>query len=573
MLEFTGIVASPGFSIGRALVYRHDSVVAPHTLCTDENDKVQNIASFRNACAFVCDDITKLINSSTSKDEVDILSSHKMMVEDPEYTSAIENEIKVSSRTAPWAVEVVTETQKSLLFNIDSEVFKERISDLQNISDAILRKLLGTKEVELSVTEDDTILVADYLTPSEVVKMDSGKVKGFALVSGGKTSHVAILAHSLNIPCLSGLKEILNSVKDGDDIILDCDNSSICIAPDPVTLEKANEILNKQRQDLEALEALSHLPSITIDGKEIKLEINISGSETVDELKATEADGIGLFRTEFLLMNNNYQKEEEIYRAIAKASQNRGEVIIRTYDVGGDKLVDNISKGEENPILGLRAVRLTLAHKDLFLKQMKAILKASVYKNIRIMFPMISTLEELDECLALLERAKAELREEGVEFDEKIKVGVMIEVPSAALCSDILARKVDFFSVGTNDLIQYTLAVDRGNDSVAYLYNPLQPSVVRLLALIAKNAMEAKIDCAVCGEMASFELYTPLLVGLGFTSLSMSAQSVARIRYIIRNISYEESKELAKKALNMASSEEIETNLKEFLNGKIRNHK
>ncbi len=496
-----------------------------------------------------------------------------MMVEDPEYTKAIENEITLSSRCAAWAVEVVTETQKSLLFNIDSEVFKERIADLQSISDAILRKLLGEVEVELEIKERDTILVADYLTPSEVVKMDNGKINGFALVSGGKTSHVAILAHSLNIPCLCGLKEILDSVKDGDDIILDCDSSSICISPDKDTLEKAREFLAKQEADLKELEAMAHLPSVTTDGHAIKLELNISGSESADELKATGADGIGLFRTEFMLMSDNYKREEEIYSAIAKASQNKGDVIIRTYDVGGDKLVDHISNEEENPILGLRAVRLTLAHKDLFLKQMRAILKASVYKNICIMFPMISTVEELDECLALLEVAKQELRDEGISFDEDIKVGVMIEVPSAALCSDLLARKVDFFSVGTNDLIQYTLAVDRGNDSVAYLYNPLQPSVLRLLALIAKNAHEADIECGICGEMASFELYTPLLVGLGFTSLSMSAQSVARIRYIIRNISYEEAKELAKKALNMASSEEIETMLKEFVDGKIRNSK
>ena len=546
-----------------------------HELCKSEAERRRQLFAFEEACKVVAKELDSLIALAATKEETDILFTHKLMVEDPEFASSVKEQILKEGKCAPYAVEYVMDGQVTLLSNIDSALFKERISDIQNVSDSILRELLKQKRNVVPNYKTPVIIVADYLTPAEIVGMEKTNLLGFVLVSGGKTSHVAVLAHSLNIPCLVGLSDLFNIVKNGDLIILDAIKGEIVVNPEPEVLSEAKKQISFLKEQQESYNEDSLLPAITTDGKRVELKVNISGAENLDKLFNTGAEGVGLFRTEFLLMNSQFPTEAEetdVYTEIVEKSTLYGPLTIRTWDVGGDKVVDALAIKEENPILGWRAIRFCLANKELFVPQLRSILRASAFGKVQIMFPMISGVEELEESLALLEEVKQELRRKRIPFDEQIPVGIMIEVPSAALCSDALAKKVDFFSVGTNDLIQYTLAVDRGNEKIAYLYNPLHPGVLQLLKLVADNAHKNNIKVGMCGEMASVELFTPLLIGLGFDELSMNSQSISKVRHVVRSISYSESKDLADKLLAMTKSVEIETYLKEWTNGRIGNN-
>lgn len=546
-----------------------------HELCKSEAERRRQLFAFEEACKVVAKELDSLIALAATKEETDILFTHKLMVEDPEFASSVKEQILKEGKCAPYAVEYVMDGQVTLLSNIDSALFKERISDIQNVSDSILRELLKQKRNVVPNYKTPVIIVADYLTPAEIVGMEKTNLLGFVLVSGGKTSHVAVLAHSLNIPCLVGLSDLFNIVNNGDLIILDAIKGEIVVNPEPEVLSEAKKQISFLKAQQESYNEDSLLPAITTDGVRVELKVNISGAENLDKLFNTGAEGVGLFRTEFLLMNSQFPTEAEetdVYTEIVEKSTLYGPLTIRTWDVGGDKVVDALAIKEENPILGWRAIRFCLANKELFVPQLRSILRASAFGKVQIMFPMISGVEELEESLALLEEVKQELRRKMIPFDEQIPVGIMIEVPSAALCSDALAKKVDFFSVGTNDLIQYTLAVDRGNEKIAYLYNPLHPGVLQLLKLVADNAHKNNIKVGMCGEMASVELFTPLLIGLGFDELSMNSQSISKVRHVVRSISYSESKDLADKLLAMTKSVEIETYLKEWTNGRIGNN-
>lgn len=575
MLRTNGIIASSGIIVGKALIFRHDLMQVQHELCKSEAERRRQLFAFEEACKVVAKELDSLIALAATKEETDILFTHKLMVEDPEFASSVKEQILKEGKCASYAVEYVMDGQVTLLSNIDSALFKERISDIQNVSDSILRELLKQKRNVVPNYKTPVIIVADYLTPAEIVGMEKTNLLGFVLVSGGKTSHVAVLAHSLNIPCLVGLSDLFNIVKNGDLIILDAIKGEIVVNPEPEVLSEAKKQISFLKEQQESYNEDSLLPAITTDGKRVELKVNISGAENLDKLFNTGAEGVGLFRTEFLLMNSQFPTEAEetdVYTEIVEKSTLYGPLTIRTWDVGGDKVVDTLAIKEENPILGWRAIRFCLANKELFVPQLRSILRASAFGKVQIMFPMISGVEELEESLALLEEVKQELRRKRIPFDEQIPVGIMIEVPSAALCSDALAKKVDFFSVGTNDLIQYTLAVDRGNEKIAYLYNPLHPGVLQLLKLVADNAHKNNIKVGMCGEMASVELFTPLLIGLGFDELSMNSQSISKVRHVVRSISYSESKDLADKLLAMTKSVEIETYLKEWTNGRIGNN-
>ncbi|NLZ68950.1 MAG: phosphoenolpyruvate--protein phosphotransferase [Spirochaetales bacterium] len=575
MLRTNGIIASSGIIVGKALIFRHDLMQVQHELCKSEAERRRQLFAFEEACKVVAKELDSLIALAATKEETDILFTHKLMVEDPEFASSVKEQILKEGKCAPYAVEYVMDGQVTLLSNIDSALFKERISDIQNVSDSILRELLKQKRNVVPNYKTPVIIVADYLTPAEIVGMEKTNLLGFVLVSGGKTSHVAVLAHSLNIPCLVGLSDLFNIVNNGDLIILDAIKGEIVVNPEPEVLSEAKKQISFLKAQQESYNEDSLLPAITTDGVRVELKVNISGAENLDKLFNTGAEGVGLFRTEFLLMNSQFPTEAEetdVYTEIVEKSTLYGPLTIRTWDVGGDKVVDALAIKEENPILGWRAIRFCLANKELFVPQLRSILRASAFGKVQIMFPMISGVEELEESLALLEEVKQELRRKMIPFDEQIPVGIMIEVPSAALCSDALAKKVDFFSVGTNDLIQYTLAVDRGNEKIAYLYNPLHPGVLQLLKLVADNAHKNNIKVGMCGEMASVELFTPLLIGLGFDELSMNSQSISKVRHVVRSISYSESKDLADKLLAMTKSVEIETYLKEWTNGRIGNN-
>ncbi len=548
-----------GYAIGFASILDHRAPTVEHTVIpSDERDA--ELASFNEAERCVEECIRDEMGKSLSDDALSILESQLFMVADPLFIEQVESFIRDEGRSAVWAVESAAEEIIERLSKLKDDTFRERCSDIQDVSARLIASLTKAEHGCPMVT-GDTILFADYLLPSEFLSLELSLVKAIVLEKGGLASHVAILCRAEGIPCLTSVKGAARVVKKGTLTAFDGDESALYIEPDGETLERISS------KRVFHADGDPGLPALTLDGVSIGIEANVEDERSIDAVKASGASGIGLFRTEFLLMGGH--DCEHVYFDVASRMAGYGDVCFRTYDIGGDKMLKGITEDEENPILGYRAVRLCLDRKDIFRPQLRSILKASVNGNVRIMFPMISGAGELDEVLSLFEDVKRELRDEGIPFDEHIRTGIMIEVPSAAITADILSKRVDFFSVGTNDLVQYTLAVDRGNEKIAHLYNRLHPAVIRLLKMTADAADSAGIELGICGEMAGDEMVAPLLVGLGYRSLSMNISSMARVKRVIRNITIADSEALAKRALNMTSYREI-SNLMESFHAEIR---
>ena len=538
----------------------------PHNHITSD-DVSSEMERYKSATEHLVEHLSTIKNK---QNEVGALAEvQKSMLKDPELEKSVIELIENKHYTAAWAVESAIDSYIALLSDADSTYFQERALDFKDIKDRLSSFLLGLEE-KLTLTSP-SIIVADYLMPSEVLNVPVENIKGIALKYSGKTSHVAILAHAASIPAVFSLSSI-DDIKDGDFVVLDGEKGELIIEPSDKIVIEAKARIETQSEENEALHGLKRLPSITKDGREIKLYANVGDVNGVDSALEEGADGIGLFRSEILLMNNvytsDYKKRAAVYKDSAERFSEIGPVTIRTFDVGGDKTIDGVGADEENPFLGLRSIRYCLAHKEFFRNQIKAILTSSVIKNVRIMFPMITGSEELDEALAFLESVKKELDRDGIEYDKNIKVGSMIEVPSAALTSYSIAKKVDFMSIGTNDLIQYTIAVDRGNEKVSYLYEPLHPAHLALLRLVLENGKKAGVEVSICGEMAGDVSYIPLLVGLGFEKLSMAPSSILRAKAAIRALEYEKAKALADEALRLDTISSIKELLKDFNNGK-----
>ena len=548
-----------GFAVARAYILNHHTPTVEHSRITSEEEAERELSAFQEAGRRVMKEIREEMAKSPSPDALAILESQLFMIDDPDFRGRVEGYIREGHRRAAWAVESAAGEIVEALSRLRSDSFRERISDIEDVSSRLIASITRSGHGG-PVIQDSSVLIADYLLPSEFLSLNLSLVKAIVLEKGGLTSHVAILSRAEGVPCLTSASSATRLVRKGSLVAFDGDEGAIYIDPDDEVLERIRAGLNG------SADTDTSLPAITLDGVEIAVEANIEDARSIEAVKRSGASGIGLFRTEFLLMGGH--GSDQVYSQVAEKMKECGDVCFRTYDIGGDKMVDGISENEENPVLGYRAVRLCMDRKDIFRPQLKAILKASVFGNVRIMFPMISGAGELDEVLSLFEDVKRECRSEGIAFDENIKVGIMIEVPSAAITADILARKVDFFSVGTNDLVQYTLAVDRGNEKIAHLYNRLHPAVLRLLKMTADAADEAGIELGICGEMAGDEMVTPLLVGLGYRNLSMNISSMARVKRLIRNISLADAQALAKRALNMTSYREI-SNLMEYFHAEI----
>lgn len=566
MIVLSGVGITSGVVAEKAHVFLHRHKNVPHKYIEKEqiDDEIKHFH----------DSVDKLISHLSSFDgkeaEVSALAEvQKSMLKDPELEINVENLIRDSLYSAAWAVESAIDSFISILSAADSEYFQERALDLKDVKERLIASILGLEE-ELTMSSP-AIIVADYLMPSEILNVPTENIKGIALKYSGKTSHVAILAHAASIPAVFSLENI-DEIKDGDVIVLDGERGEVIVDPSDDVLNRAIKRHEAQEEEREQLHTIKSLPAVTKDGREIKLYANVGDEEGVKSALCEGADGIGLFRSEILLMNKayttDYNKRAEVYKNSALKFKDIGSVTIRTYDVGGDKTIENVGKDEENPFLGLRSIRYCLANKPFFKEQIKAILSASVSKNVRIMFPLITGVEELDEALEFLESVKKELDEEKISYDKNIKVGTMIEVPSAALTSYSIAKKVDFMSIGTNDLIQYTIAVDRGNEKVSYLYEPLHPALLGLLKLVLENGRKAGIEVSICGEMAGDVSYIPLLVGLGFEKLSMAPSSILEAKSVIRSLDYERAKALADKALSLDTISSIKELLRNFENGK-----
>lgn len=566
-----GIAASPGIIIGPAFLYQDDSFQVPqYPVESDQVDREKQ--RLQDAVERTGEDIRRIMeenNASLEKDDRSILEVHLMMLQDPTLFDSVHRKLASDLVNVEWVVyQTVQELMEKLNASNDAYL-RERTTDIRDVSRRVLNHLLEHHRPGLDSLSEEVVLVTHDLMPSEAIAMDKEKVRAIVMDAGGKTSHTAILARSFEIPAVLGLGTVTRQLAGGETIIVDGNHGVVILEPDDETIDHYRKMQEEWHHHEAQLMRLNSLPAETTDGKLILLNGNIEVPEEVGNLMSHGADGVGLYRSEFLFLGSGALPGEEeqfrAYRSVLEAMNPRP-VTIRTLDVGGDKLSAGIDhRDEKNPILGWRAIRMCLSEEDLFRTQLRALLRASAFGNLQIMFPMISGMPELTRALTLLDAVRRELKNEKVEVASHVPVGVMIEVPSAALIADSLARKADFFSIGTNDLIQYTLAVDRGNERVAYLYEPFHPGVLRLLRMIIESGHREGIPVAMCGEMAGDPLATVVLLGLGLDQFSMGSVGIPEVKHIIRSVSMAEAEELVGSIVDMRSAQEIDDTVRGYM--------
>ncbi|MBU6518235.1 MULTISPECIES: phosphoenolpyruvate-protein phosphotransferase PtsI [Pantoea] len=570
----SGILASPGIAFGKALLLKEDEIVISRKKITDDQveQEVQRFLDGRSKAAGQLEAIRVKAGETFGEEKAAIFEGHIMLLEDEELEQEIIDLIKKDHVTADAAAHSVVDGQAKALEELDDEYLKERAADVRDIGKRLLQNILGLHIVDLSAIADESILVAKDLTPSETAQLNLKKVLGFITDLGGRTSHTSIMARSLELPAIVGTGNVTATVKNGDFLIIDGVNNKIYVNPTDDVQEELKAIQTQYLSEKHELAKLKDLPAITLDGHQVEVCANIGTVRDVAGAERNGAEGVGLYRTEFLFMDRDSLPSEEeqfqAYKAVAEAMGSQA-VIVRTMDIGGDKDLPymNLPK-EENPFLGWRAIRIAMDRKEILHAQLRAILRASSFGKLRIMFPMIISVEEVRFLKAELEMLKAQLREEGKAFDESIEVGIMVETPASAVIARHLAKEVDFFSIGTNDLTQYTLAVDRGNDLISHLYNPMTPSVLGLIKQVIDASHAEGKWTGMCGELAGDERATLLLLGMGLDEFSMSAISIPSIKKIIRNTNFEDAKALAEQALAQPTAEDLMNLVNKFIKEK-----
>ncbi|HBV2089997.1 TPA: phosphoenolpyruvate-protein phosphotransferase PtsI [Klebsiella quasipneumoniae] len=570
----SGILASPGIAFGKALLLKEDEIVIDRKkISADKVDQeVERFLSGRAKASAQLEVIKTKAGETFGEEKEAIFEGHIMLLEDEELEQEIIALIKDKHMTADAAANEVIDGQATALEELDDEYLKERAADVRDIGKRLLRNILGLAIIDLSAIQDEVILVAADLTPSETAQLNLKKVLGFITDAGGRTSHTSIMARSLELPAIVGTGSITAQVKNGDYLILDAVNNQVLINPSNEQIEALRNLQAQVAEEKAELAKLKDLPAITLDGHQVEVCANIGTVRDVEGAERNGAEGVGLYRTEFLFMDRDALPTEEeqfaAYKAVAEACGSQA-VIVRTMDIGGDKELPymNFPK-EENPFLGWRAVRIAMDRKEILSDQVRAILRASAFGKLRIMFPMIISVEEVRALKKEIEIYKQELRDEGKAFDESIEIGVMVETPAAATIARHLAKEVDFFSIGTNDLTQYTLAVDRGNDMISHLYQPMSPSVLNLIKQVIDASHAEGKWTGMCGELAGDERATLLLLGMGLDEFSMSAISIPRIKKIIRNTNFEDAKVLAEQALAQPTTDELMTLVNKFIEEK-----
>lgn len=570
----SGILASPGIAFGKALLLKEDEIVIDRKkISADKVDQeAERFLSGRAKASAQLEVIKTKAGETFGEEKEAIFEGHIMLLEDEELEQEIIALIKDKHMTADAAANEVIDGQATALEELDDEYLKERAADVRDIGKRLLRNILGLAIIDLSAIQDEVILVAADLTPSETAQLNLKKVLGFITDAGGRTSHTSIMARSLELPAIVGTGSITAQVKNGDYLILDAVNNQVLINPSNEQIEALRNLQAQVAEEKAELAKLKDLPAITLDGHQVEVCANIGTVRDVEGAERNGAEGVGLYRTEFLFMDRDALPTEEeqfaAYKAVAEACGSQA-VIVRTMDIGGDKELPymNFPK-EENPFLGWRAVRIAMDRKEILRDQVRAILRASAFGKLRIMFPMIISVEEVRALKKEIEIYKQELRDEGKAFDESIEIGVMVETPAAATIARHLAKEVDFFSIGTNDLTQYTLAVDRGNDMISHLYQPMSPSVLNLIKQVIDASHAEGKWTGMCGELAGDERATLLLLGMGLDEFSMSAISIPRIKKIIRNTNFEDAKVLAEQALAQPTTDELMTLVNKFIEEK-----
>ena len=570
----SGILVSPGIAFGKALLLKEDEIIINRKKIAAEEVE-QEIARFksgRDKASVQLEAIRVKASETFGEEKAAIFEGHIMLLEDEELEQEIIALIKDSKMTADAAAHEVVEGQAKALEELDDEYLKERAADVRDIGKRLLMNILGMTIVDLSAIQDEVILVATDLTPSETAQLNLNKVLGFITDLGGRTSHTSIMARSLELPAIVGTSDVTKQVKNGDFLILDAVNNKIYVNPTAEIVEELKAVQNQYVSEKNELVKLKDLPAITLDGHQVEVCANIGTVRDIAGAERNGAEGVGLYRTEFLFMDRDaFPTEEEQFQAYKAVAEGMGSqaVIVRTMDIGGDKDLPYMDlPKEENPFLRWRANRICLDRKEILHAQLRAILRASAFGKLRIMFPMVISVEEVRELKAELEMLKTQLREEGKAFDETIEVGVMVETPAAATIARHLAKEVDFFSIGTNDLTQYTLAVDRGNELISHLYNPMSPSVLTLIKQVIDASHAEGKWTGMCGELAGDERATLLLLGMGLDEFSMSSISIPRIKKIIRNSNFEDVKALADEALDQPTAEDLMNVVNKFIEEK-----
>ena len=568
---FKGTGASPGIAIGKVLVVEHSELEIEKRSIADIDEEVTKLD---RAVKISKEELTKVKEKALVElgaHEAEIFEAHLLVLEDPELIDSAKAKIRDEEVNADFALKEIRDMFVGMFESMDNEYMRERAADIKDVTNRIIRHLLGAKIVDLAALEEEVVLVAHDLTPSDTATMNKSKVLGFLTDIGGRTSHTAIMARTLEIAAVVGLTDITTKAKDGDYIVFNGDTGEVILNPDEETMTKYTKLKTEFEEYRKSLELLKGKPSVTLDGRHVELAGNIGSPKDVEGLIKNDAEGVGLYRTEFLYMDKEdafptEEEQYEAYKAVLEGMDNKP-IVIRTLDIGGDKELPYFEmESEMNPFLGYRAIRICLDRKDIFKTQLRALYRASVHGKLRIMFPMISSLEELLAAKEVVAEVKDELKAEEVAFADDVEVGMMIEIPSAAVISDILAKHVDFFSIGTNDLIQYTCAVDRMNQKISHLYNQFNPAVLRLIKTVIDNAHKEGKWVGMCGESAGDQRMIPILLGFGLDEFSMSPISILPARKLITSVSYEDMQNFANEVLSMGTAKEIKAHVEKTFN-------
>ena len=562
---YKGIGVSPGIAIGRALIIEK-RVASVYRVPISEEEISGEVTRFFESIEKTRDELLVLkdkVSRSMGEEYASIFEAHAMMVSDPSFADKVVQKIEEEQVNAEWALAEVQEELQARFASFDDEYLRERVADVKDVAERVLTNLQGIAHHDLSEIAHDVIIIADDLTPSDTIHFNRRPIVGFATEAGGRTSHTSIIAKSLFMPAIIGVPRLTKIVDNDELVIVDGYEGTLLVNPTPAMIAEYRSRVSRHEEAEKKLLENRDVRAITKDQHQISLQANIELVEELDDAIKFGAEGIGLYRSEFLYISTSpdLPTEDEhfrIYRRLAESTAPNW-CVIRTFDLGGKKLAREVmGSKEDNPVLGLRALRLCMQHRDMFKTQLRALLRASAFGKIKIMFPLVSGVQELRQVKTLVREIKQELDAEGIPYNKELQIGIMIEVPSAAVIADLLATEADFFAIGTNDLIQYSLAIDRGNENVSYLYEPLHPALLRLIKFVIDSGKRAGIPVSMCGEMASDPIFAIVLLGLGLEIYSMNPSSIPVIKNVIRSVRYRDCKRIAEVALQKKTAQEIE---------------
>ena len=562
---YKGIAASPGIAIGRALILEKD-VGSVYRVPIKESETEKEVERFRQAVDRTREELQQLrlkVSRSIGDEYASIFDAHMMILGDPSFCDQVVQKIEQERVNAEWALQSIKEELEARFESFENEYLRDRGADVKDVSESLLKNLIGIAHHDLSEITHDVVVLAEDLTPSDTIHFNRRPIVGFATSAGGRTSHTLIIAKSLFMPAVIGVQRIIELIDNDELVIIDGYEGTIVVNPTDALVEEYRSRVSRHAEYERKLLENRTLKARTKDGRNLNLQANIELVEEIGDAIRFGAEGIGLYRSEFLYIAKSphlptEEEHFELYRRLAE-SMEPDFTIIRTFDLGGKKLArEVIGVEEDNPVLGLRGLRLCMKHRDMFVTQLRALLRASAFGKIKIMFPLVSGVQELRQAKTLVREVKEQLDSEGLAYNPDLEIGIMIEVPAAALVADRLAEEADFFAIGTNDLIQYSLAIDRGNESVSYLYEPLHPALLRLLKFVIEAGHQAGIPVSLCGEMAADPLYSIVLMGLGLETFSMNPSNIPVIKNVLRSVRYKDCKRMAEIALEKRTAQEIE---------------